>query len=512
MKTNIQLLALIFFSITFTSFTSNAQKKAKPREVKNGGRFYYHLPTKMLYLDPYLTQKVNRPLVVKEDKEVSIEVVGYNLLLDEVSFKDTVLFHDIPNLSAFQNLSGIPSLPTSGQSNLNAKSILGTLSIDNFMLDTTSIPTYNEKFAAQTKEIQQNLQNQNEIYHKVIQLHNHLGNLMQLKAKVLSNNKLSLQDFNELSTKYFNQLSEYTGERYEGIFDETILKSITELDSLFIQKQRSLNQTNLILLEELAKVSKTDIEKEELKKLRHLNTNFESDFKQLNVGKFPIALKAFSADLIDLKKMFQKIVLQPVFVSPSIIAKADIQQIQVFHNRDKNLGPSDAITIRTNFGIKCDVSGGLFLSGLYDETFVLKSSQGFYQTQYLLNGSPKDTLINQTFTTISKEKNGKFSYGGMCYLNFHTGSPHNFNYGAYAGIGALLNDQTRWTGALGGELIFGKSQKLIVHAGVNIAQIKRLESNYQVDVKIPEVISNVPIVKLLDYSWMFGLSWKINKP
>lgn len=93
----------------------------------------------------------------------------------------------------------------------------------------------------------------------------------------------------------------------------------------------------------------------------------------------------------------------------------------------------------------------------------------------------------------------------------HTQNASVFNYGGYLGIGALFNDQTRWSGSFGGSFIIGRSQRLFINLGPVISQVDRLSKPYKTDFFYQKSFDIIPVSREWEVSWMFGFSWIIGK-
>ena len=139
------------------------------------------------------------------------------------------------------------------------------------------------------------------------------------------------------------------------------------------------------------------------------------------------------------------------------------------------------------------------------------TKDSIYSKQYLANGIVRDTLINQAFTSLSKQSQVQLSFGGMLFLHAHTlNYNHQFNYGFSLGIGALFNDQSRWTASLGPTILIGKKQRININPSIILSQVDRLSSPYKTDYWYSETINNVPTFRAWKLGVGLGLSWNIS--
>jgi hypothetical protein len=202
----------------------------------------------------------------------------------------------------------------------------------------------------------------------------------------------------------------------------------------------------------------------------------------------------------------------PDFFSKNTPIDKDEHFIKIYYATPENAtSPKlyDVIHI-VSTGWKVNVSTGFFISGLGDQMFAKKSMDSIYHKQYVApGGQVHDTVVNQSFTSINKQKQASLSYGAMVYINAHTQTYNNVNYGLALGFGAMFNDQARWVASLGPTMLIGKKQRFNINPAIMIGQVDRLSAPYQAGKWYAETIDNVPTFKAWKVSWGIGFSWNL---
>jgi hypothetical protein len=184
---------------------------------------------------------------------------------------------------------------------------------------------------------------------------------------------------------------------------------------------------------------------------------------------------------------------EPSFITPALTIDKDMHTILIYRRNldEKEKFLVDKINIEPKCGFKIDISTGLFISGLYDQEFKLKSRDSIYNQEYISGDTIADSLAFGTYKAIYRQDALPVSFGGMIFLNAHTQNPGIFNYGISIGFGALFNDQARLTYSAGLSGIIGKKQRFILNIGAAIGQVDRLETPYKTDVYYKETLDTV---------------------
>lgn len=237
------------------------------------------------------------------------------------------------------------------------------------------------------------------------------------------------------------------------------------------------------------------------------------DISRFDSSRSAVILPRFEQTMVAYKKLTEFSTSDGQYITMPISIDKDIQSIFLYkYDKISNSKECfDKITIKMTRGFRIGVSGGLFVSGLYDGKFSIFSKDSLYKTQYLEGNSLKDTTLQGKFSALYQEPNVKASFGGMIFLQAHSQNDYWLNYGFYVGVGALFNDQTRWCGSMGISAILGRNHRAFLNVGPIISQVDRLGKPYNTDQFYLRQFDAVPITKLWKASWMFGFSWKIGK-
>lgn len=158
-------------------------------------------------------------------------------------------------------------------------------------------------------------------------------------------------------------------------------------------------------------------------------------------------------------------------------------------NTVRNKSLTYAIYIPVRKFIKIDFSAGVFYTGLRNQSF------------------EKQKLDDSTYQ-INPFDESKFSFGPMGVINFHTFVSPTFKAGLFVGSGLVFNDKTKVIFSLGGSILIGKYQRMILHAGVSLAQVNRISSMYNGQpfkdaAYVPQTIQK------WDNSFLVGLTWNL---
>jgi len=158
--------------------------------------------------------------------------------------------------------------------------------------------------------------------------------------------------------------------------------------------------------------------------------------------------------------------------------------------------------LRVYKAMKIDYSAGVFISGLYDETYTKTVTTTTHSTT-----TPPTEVNNYK---IDKLDGGALSYGGMGFVNLHTQTDKFFNYGISIGAGLRFNDSSKFVLGIAPGLYIGKNQRGIIHAGIALSQVDRIysiygEGSYTDSSYVSETKS---IVK---GSFFFGVSWNLSR-
>ncbi|WP_343570948.1 hypothetical protein [Sphingobacterium sp.] len=145
--------------------------------------------------------------------------------------------------------------------------------------------------------------------------------------------------------------------------------------------------------------------------------------------------------------------------------------------------------------IKIDYSTGILFSGIYDQ-----------DSRKVIDSVAGDEKWYRSEITDG----GKLSFGAMGSINFHTQNNNWFNYGASLAAGLMFNQDAKLIISPNVIAIFGKNQRIILHAGLAIGRVDRVYSIYG-DKRFNDGDYNPEKKTETSKSWFLGLSWNLTK-
>ncbi len=497
----ITFLLLLFFLLPGVLLKAQSCKTDKWPD-----RYYYDFNKKQLYKDVQHTDSVSRPLLVKEGKEFQIEITGFNPLDYSIIIEDTAFDMFSSNIDGINSLLNLSTFQEFNASAVSAKI--------NEANHDTSYSTNDLSGCPNVSSIRKSSDS--------------------LIAAVSRYNKFisSLDYINEVYLRA-TKLQTFSPSDIRIMIDTTIVERINDtlLDSVLQFNQNKIPDTSWFVETEKALSDsifqfKTVFDSLEKQRKKAPDTCFAKEIESILKAKMFLQ-ESESQHKYQTSPAFRKIMITysnltdwafrvPLIVTRSYTVSKDMRRIKIYKQEkgSDNKKLYDIINVKMTRGFKIDVSGGLFVSGLYDAKFTLYSKDSIFTSQYIKYDSVPtlaDSLVNDKFTAIYPQNNTKVSFGGMMFLNAHTQNASFVNYGFYLGIGALFSDQTRWSGSFGGSLILGRNQRFTFHAGVVLAQVNRLSQPYETDVFYRKTFDEIPISSLWKASWLVGFSWQIGK-
>ena len=489
---------LLIISINFSFLSCNFSKN-----ITKGNRVYYNFYKKELFCDSKHTLPLSRPLIIKETKEVQLEISKFNPLKYGIFLEDTAYNRFETNIDKFDEYIALPKTST----NLAMQKTETTpMRVINYPVSSTNQKLNLNIIDSLKNELTTSISKYKTFIRYVQMIDNvyeYLATLDSISPQLIDdnittnviepiNNNLSVQGMNLLENS-ISHVFQNDFKRLESFYYQNINGIKEELDS-----------------------NKKIVDINESKNKEYYNILFKTinnTIDNLNKSRKDTILIEFNKTMILYNKLQSLSLKAPILVTKSYPVTNDIQTIKIYKletpNNKKNL--YDEINIHLTHGFRIDVSGGLFFSGLCDKQYTKYSKDSIFSSKYLEGGTIKDTITNGRFTAIYSNANTKISFGGMLFFQAHSQNACNFNYGGYLGIGALFNDQTRWAASLGGSIIIGKSQRCFINIGPIISQVDRLAEPYKTKVYYKESLDNIPTTRAWKYSWMIGLSWKIGK-
>lgn len=478
--------------------------------VKQAQRYYYDFEQKKLLDKSAGGKEVIRPLPYRATKDIQVEVSNYNPLKYELIIEDSSSQRSIGDTATLARFVVFPktlSLAEGDQKNKDtaAKKSTGFLSITTN--DCEMLEAFIYSFNLKKDEIESLVRRYKELMLKMEIIgsdYEYLKRLVTLSAGTVGN---------RVDNSFLNRLKNFLlpAER------AGIGVSVTNTSSNDLAALETLYFTAITNAEDELDQVKADADK-----LKGACANFFELYKKFNtsVTKVKDNLRDFKTTRLDKivpafnKKLqtYDELVFYNAgvgnYTSKAVPITKDKHTILIYKKEgDKAKVYHDEIRVDPTRGIKLDVAGGVFASGLNDHSFTKKTKDSIYTKQYLLNGGKRDTTLMESFSSIYKREQSSISYGGMLYLQLHSQNAAWINWGGYIGFGAMFNDQTRWAGAGGFSLQLGKPQQFNINAGAIIGQVERLAPPYQTNTWYAEKIDNIPTYKAWDVSWMVGFSW-----
>jgi len=502
---NVYLNIFIFLLVVFVISLSGCKCN---KEIFYGGRVYYDFHKKELFVNANHKDTLKRPIIMKESKEIQIEISDFNPLKYDIIIGDTAYDKFVSNVESFSKyiiipntkevmgaaptMAGIKALDIEEMIKTNKQTALLIQKPDTNYCDTISFLIC--KLAKCSKDLNKEI-TAYKTYLTYIENINSFYELLKSK-EVLTTFDIKEGIKSNIFLPINNYLLVYTSDKLETSIDKVFKKDFTAKETYFYEKIFGFKEKLGNIKEEVVKLEKIlEIEKAlkpNKKEVAHLEKIIKCNDFEAKITKFYdeqkvilSTIKAFdSTRNKDILPNFTKTMLvyeklqslaqnEPLFVTKSYPIKTDIQTINIYKYEPtvKTKQLHDAINILLTRGFRFDASGGVFASGLYDEQYSLYSKDSIFTSEYIHSGSIKDTILKDKFTAIYAIPTKKFSFGGMIFLQGHTQNASVFNYGGYLGIGALFNDQTRWSGSFGGSFIIGRSQRLFINLGPVISQL-----------------------------------------
>ncbi|TVZ51526.1 hypothetical protein [Dokdonia sp. Hel_I_53] len=146
-------------------------------------------------------------------------------------------------------------------------------------------------------------------------------------------------------------------------------------------------------------------------------------------------------------------------------------------------------------GLKIDVSGGGFITSLFDKE---------YRTTQNADG---------TMSTISEIDNGEYDFGFGALVNISprggTWIRPTFNFGT------ILTSNQKFQIVTGAGIILGKNERWLIHGGLTMGQVNELDDNFLADGATPYDLGSdntVPTTDKFGFGHFFGITYNFSKP
>ncbi|MBO0950991.1 hypothetical protein [Fibrella forsythiae] len=200
------------------------------------------------------------------------------------------------------------------------------------------------------------------------------------------------------------------------------------------------------------------------------------------------------------------------------IQHADLSELNFTIHRKNAPAATRTFTLANSGGFKIDFSAGIGATGLLDEAFttVAKSATitSTTLTTTVTNGVSTTGLTSATSVTsediITKRNEGEFRLGLITLAHAYVRTGWRVNLAFTGGFMIDNNIATRYL--VGGSLLIGREQRLILTYGLAYGKVKRLDDG--LDLGKPYVYSStgartVPTRDMTERSWFFGLSYNL---
>lgn len=514
LKKSTKTIAIILMGIIISLYSCTGTQK-----VFKGNRVNYNFTTKELCACDSDKQIKSRPLTMVENSEIQVVIENFNPLKYEIIVGDTAYDRFETNIDDFTQFIKLPKISTETLKTADYGNLVYKQKSKDTVPGTScdTLETQLKYLFELTNNLNINISNYNGYIlniKNIVNVYDYLSTLDEITADIVKesveNNIISPLNKTLLDNQQLDSLVDKVFSKKFVVFENSYYKEVAGLKDKFnktfniVDKIKSGDCDSQISNEDFEKLYKAFI------KNYYLQLKVIDEFELIRTNTI---LPNFTKVMLVYDKLQNLAQNNPVFVTKSYPVNKDFQTISIykFNPSTETKTLHDEINIQLTRGFRIDVSGGLFVSGLYDEKYTLYSKDSIFTSQHIQNGSVKDTIINDKFTAIYANSNAKVSFGGMIFLQAHSQNASMLNYGAYLGIGALFNDQTRWSGSCGASLIVGRSHRFIVNAGPIISQVDRLAKPYETNTFYQGSIDNIPISKVWKVNWMVGFSWKIGK-
>lgn len=461
-------------------------------------------------LDGSKYQVTHSPIKYRAGKDLKLEVIRFNPLKTQISIEESssqLFMTDTSNFSKYIVLPKSTEVPADAAKDLSldkAKTKCENLTklVSALNLQNTSIISATLDF----KTFLSRVENINDSY----------KNLQQLNALAPDNVKTELQN-NFISTlNNFISTNSYLKAKGVGTLNtdpsKVMNNQVEAIEQILFQRIQDEFEKIKSIEKDAQQLPGTDCKLATyapiLDKFTTTLASIKEDVFKFNTSYTDKVYPAFKKTLGVYQSLNKWLTTLPSFASKYVPIYNDEHLIKIYgKDLDQEKTLRDEIRVEPVRGWKLDVAGGVFVSGLADELYTRKTKDSIYTKQHIVDGAAKDTLVQETFTTIRKQDQNKVGFGGMLYMHAHSQTGSYINYGISLGFGALFNDQARWAGSIGPSLLVGKKQRLNITPGLIIGQVDRLSAPYAADTWYPEKIDNVPTYKAWKTSWMIGLSW-----
>lgn len=255
----------------------------------------------------------------------------------------------------------------------------------------------------------------------------------------------------------------------------------------FVKKRNELNSENILLHKEISSLNKEANSKLDDPQLK----TYQNTLKDLNAETAKINQ--------EIKKLFQ--VKLHNYLLPVDIDGENIDLVEIKVERTNKLNPntpkkSYTYNIWIKGGIKIDISGGGFITSLKDDEY--------FTTNQMDNGTLKKKIFRKN------DGDYDFGFGSMINISPRTGTWIK----PTVNVGALFTANQKFQILGGGGLIFGKKERVVLHAGLAMGAVSRISKNLNADGEtLYDLGENgqVPTTEKFSFGHFFGLTYNFGK-
>ena len=177
--------------------------------------------------------------------------------------------------------------------------------------------------------------------------------------------------------------------------------------------------------------------------------------------------------------------------------------------------PTKEYEIMLKGGWKIDFSTGLFWNNLIDHEFTTKRlslpDTTFFVDENFVTTDSITALGTTDKDSIMRNENGNFNIGIGILAHVYPRTGSRANYGLTGGF--IVGTDSRIKYVIGGSVILGYEQRLIISGGMALGQVKRLGSGLNEGELLSPVAGQTSIVPTRDgvwnNGWFLGITWNL---
>lgn len=472
-------IALILLSFTLVS-SVQAQRLLVEYDFLNDDFNYYKVAKNG-------TQKKVSSAIVTRNHNIKVKVINYNpFVYTAVAGYSSKTVDDAPNINFLSLISPI-GLPTGGTSFLN--------SLTGADPGSTRGGLWADRKAAQAME---KVQATYMTLYQAEQMTNNIDFIMEKVHKLKFNPYLPADSIKSFTNSLVSDLLGQT-----SIQPQDFLERANEINSAVNNDVARLNTY----------VNTFQSAYQSYANGRGKSGGFEGEGADAMVENWSKQAKAFAnnfdSDLL-LKKLdyleteYQAIMNTPFNFNTSDVAEGDKITVTVdFYRNPESDGeykPGDLAEVANLTKIKSKeidvtVKGDIKINSSVGMAF-----------PYFNNNSE---YINKD-SVITAVDGNNFTPNIAAYLNFYPYSGRNATFGGTFGVGVpISSDGKNFNFLMGGSVIFGSNNRLVLNYGATLGQVNKLDQGYEVGDNLGDALDNVPTRKAYQWGGFVGISFSL---